>query len=511
MNKHNDKIPSTIKCNRARSMKFVLEDVFRTEGVPEFTFVRPPNFGEILVDIRNPGKPVIVEGQSGTGKTTTVKKIIEGSIPTAGFEYLSARRSKDMPRILELANNSPKGNFIVDDFHRLDNDTQSKIADIVKVAAEEYGDDSHPKVVIIGINRVGSELIHLVHDVAKRCGIHRIAPASFDTMNELVQKGEERLNVKFGDYTTIFSETKGDYWLTQLVCQSVCLINKVTETATVTEVLHYTPVDIRVRVVQRLEHSYQETVKEFCRGRRFRSTNDPYLKLLRCVSDQDSSIVDLNELANANPDVRGSINNIKEKRLATLIESKPICDRYFYYNPETKVFAIEDPALFYYLKHLDWAVLRNSCGFRVGIKEYQFDFAISFAGENRNLAKLITDQLDLFDCTVFYDEYFEANYLGKAWHKSFTEIFGEQSRYVVCLLDKNHVEKIWPTFERECFAPRVSEAAVIPIYLDDAPVPGIPKDIVGIPFKNYMGLGTDLADKVTDEIVIKLLGLLEDV
>lgn len=491
-------------------MKFLLEEVFRTEGVPEFTFVRPPNFGELLVDIRNPGKPVIVEGQSGTGKTTAVKKIIEESLPAAGFEYLSARRSKDMPRILELANFAPKGNFIVDDFHRLGDDIQTKIADIVKVAAEEYEDDSHPKVVLIGINRVGSELIHLVHDIAKRCGIHRIAPASLETTTELIRKGEERLDVKFGDYNTIFSETKGDYWLTQLVCQSICLANQVTETMAAPYALLYTSAEIRARVVQRLEHSYQEAVKEFCRGRRFRSTNDPYLKLLRCVAEQESSIVDLNELGNANPDVRGSINNIKEKRLATLIESKPICDRYFYYNPETKVFAIEDPALFYYLRHLDWDIIRTACGFRVGIKEYQFDFAISFAGENRDLAKLIADQLDLFDCTVFYDEYFEANYLGKAWHKSFTEIFGEQSRFVVCLLDKHHVEKIWPTFERECFAPRVSEAAVIPIYLDNAPIPGIPKDIVGIPFKDYPSLGPDLANKVTDEIVFKLFELLED-
>lgn len=492
-------------------MIYPLEEVFRTEGVPEFTFVRPPNFGELLVDIRNPGKPVIVEGQSGTGKTTTVKKIIEESLPSAGFEYLSARRSKDMPRILDLAANAPKGRFIVDDFHRLDRGVQAKIADIVKISAEEYDDDSHPKVVIIGINRVGSELIHLVHDIAKRCGIHRIAPASIDTTAELVRKGEERLNVRFGDMDAIFTETKGDYWLTQLVCQSVCLINGVTESKPDRMDLKFTSGQLRSRVVQRLEHSYQEAVKEFCRGRRFRSTNDPYLKVLRCVGEQDSSIVDLTELANANPDVRGSINNIKEKRLATLIESKPICDRYFYYNPETKVFAIEDPALFYYLKHLNWDDIRTACGFRSGLKEYQFDFALSFAGENRELARLIADQLDSFDCAVFYDEYFEANYLGKAWHKSFTQIFGEQARFVICLLDKHHVEKIWPTFERECFSPRVSEAAVIPIYLDDTPVPGIPKDIIGIPFKNNASFGAELPNKVTDEIVFKLFERLEDV
>ena len=57
-------------------MTYLVEDIYRTEGVPEFTFVRPPNYNEILVDIRNRGKPVIIEGQSGTGKTTVAKKIL---------------------------------------------------------------------------------------------------------------------------------------------------------------------------------------------------------------------------------------------------------------------------------------------------------------------------------------------------------------------------------------------------------------------------------------------------
>ena len=438
-------------------MKYPLEEVFRTEGVPEFTFVRPPNFGELLVDIRNPGKPVIIEGQSGTGKTTTVRKIIEESLPEAGFEYLSARKSKNIPQILRLAAGEVSGKFIVDDFHRLESGVQAKIGDIVKVAAEEYGDSSHPKVVIIGINKVGSELIHLVHDIAKRCGIHRIQPASFDTTVELVKKGEERLAVSFTDYAPVFAETRGDYWLTQLICQTVCLINGVTETQGAPKKLVFDLDGLRKRVTQRLEHSYQETVKEFCRGKRFRSTNDPYLKLLRCVGEQDSSIVDLTELANANADVRGSINNIKEKRLSILIESKPICERYFYYNAETKLFAIEDPALFYYLKHVDWDEIRRGCGFRAGQKDYDFDFAISFAGENRDLARSISTQLETLDCAIFFDEFFETNYLGKAWHKSFMQVFGEQARFVVCLLDAHHLEKIWPTFARECFTPRVAE------------------------------------------------------
>ncbi len=81
-------------------MIYPVEEIFRTEGVPAFTFVNPPNFNELLVDIRNPGKPVIIEGQSGTGKTTTVRRIIEENISGAPFVYLSARKAKDIPKIL---------------------------------------------------------------------------------------------------------------------------------------------------------------------------------------------------------------------------------------------------------------------------------------------------------------------------------------------------------------------------------------------------------------------------
>ncbi|MEZ0261349.1 MAG: AAA family ATPase, partial [Alphaproteobacteria bacterium] len=374
-------------------MSFPVEEVFRTEGIPEFTFVKPPNFNEILVDIRTVGKPVIIEGQSGTGKTTTVKKIIEEFLTGKPFKYLSARKSQDMQQILDISENKVKGHFIIDDFHRLNADIQEKIANLIKISAEQGQDAETPKVVIIGINKVGSDLIRLVHDIAKRCGIHRIQPASAETTSELIRKGEEKLNILLNDHAKIFTETKGDYWLTQLVCQSMCLLNDVTATVAQKRTLNFDQASLRAKVIAKLEHNFQEPVKEFCRGKRFRATNDPYLKVLRAISEQESSIVDLTELANANESVRGSINNIKESRLSVLLESKPICERYFYYNPASKLFAIEDPALFYYIKHLDWEAIKRACGFRIDGKEFDFDFAISFAGENRGLAKEIVNQL----------------------------------------------------------------------------------------------------------------------
>ncbi len=364
-------------------MIYPIEEIYKTEGVPEFTFVKPPNYNEMLVDIRSPGKPVIIEGQSGTGKTTIAKKILEQAFPNQDFEYLSARKTSDMSRIIALSKGHATGRFVIDDFHRLDNLIQEDIANIIKLSAEDPNPEIYPKVVIIGINQVGSELIFLVHDIAKRCGIHKVRPADAVGIADLIRKGEEKLNIRIGHHEEILNESSGDYWLAQLLCQSICLMNDVIETSENLIELPFDHEQLRFRLVARLENNYMAPVKEFSRGKRFRASNDPYFKLLKAIGGQKSSIVDLNELANANPDVKGSINNIKEHRINVLLESKPNCERYFYYNSETKNFAVEDPALFYYLNHLDWEKLRRDCGFRDSKEEYEFDVAISFAGANR--------------------------------------------------------------------------------------------------------------------------------
>lgn len=480
-----------------------LEDVFVTAGVPEFTFIRPPNYNEILLDVRSPGKPVIIEGQSGTGKTTCIRRIQEelnGETPTT---YLTARKPADLIVIEKLIQTSPQGTFVIDDFHRLQEKTQIALADIAKHSADT-GDISLPKLIIIGINEVGSSLIQLVPDIAKRTGIHRIHPGSTTDISMLISRGCEKLNITIDQHDAIYSETHGDYWLTQQLCQSICLASGITKTQQECKTVNFEMTDIRKRVVDKLHSAYYSAVKEFCRGQRFRPNNDPYFRLLRLVGEQGTSIVDLNGLANANEEVRGSINNIKERRLAALLAAKPAVNKFFYYNSETKNFAIEDPALFYFIKYLDWSALRADCGFKEGGKFYTYDFALSFAGENRELAKFIADSLETLDVTVFFDETFETNFLGKTWSGQFKEIFGEKSRLVICLLDIHHLKKIWPTFEREHFLPRIPEEAVIPIFLDSTIFPGIPHDLIGIKF-NFDQTSSTWQSDAADQIVMKLI------
>ena len=160
------------------------------------------------------------------------------------------------------------------------------------------------------------------------------------------------------------------------------------------------------------------------------------------------------------------------------------------------------------MQHVDWEVIRKDCGFRDDIDEKEFEVAISFAGENRVLAKYIAEQFEAIDVTVFYDELYESNYLGKAWSKEFERIFLTDSRYVVCLLDNHHREKIWPTFERDCFKKRVPNGEVIPVYLDDTIFVGIPDDIVGVKF-DWKPESENWEGEVQDKIVFKVWEKLE--
>ncbi len=345
-------------------------------------------------------------------------------------------------------------------------------------------------------------------DIAKRIGIHRIVPGTPAVISEMIALGSERLNIAIALPETIIHDSRGDYWLTQQICRTICIASGVDQTQTETRRIDWEPAEIKAQVVEALHHNYDPAVREFCRGRRFRPTNDPYYKLLRAVSEQEQSNVDLNELANVRQDIRGSINNVKDHRLRVLLEQKEACARLFYYDAETKNFAIEDHALFYYIKNLNWDELRQRCGFRNENKDFEWDIAISFAGENRPLAEFIAQQLRALDISVFYDRNYEDNYLGELWSKEFLEIFLNRSRLVVAILDKYHKDKVWPTFERDCFTPRVQEAEVIPVFLDKTIFPGIPTDLVSIHFE-HAGDVAEQRKQIIDEVVSRIAGKLD--
>ena len=168
-----------------------LEDVFKLSGLPVYTFVRPVEYEKLLIALRTPGRGVVIEGPSGIGKTTAVKKALEDLGISGHTLLLSARKSEDRDLISELPQISGTGVVIIDDFHRLNDPIRGAIADHLKALADEEAIDS--KIIILGINKAGQSLVHFARDLNTRIDIIRFEANPEFKVQELVEKGEKTL------------------------------------------------------------------------------------------------------------------------------------------------------------------------------------------------------------------------------------------------------------------------------------------------------------------------------
>ena len=153
-----------------------LQHVFVLSGVPEHTFVQPVEYTRLLVALNTPGRSIVVEGPSGIGKTTAVMKAIAEAGLADRVLSLSARKRDDVAFIQELPNQLPLGTVLIDDFHRLCDDSKRAIADLMKTLADENA--NHSKLIVLGITNAGQSLVMLGKDLANRIEVKAYARAS---------------------------------------------------------------------------------------------------------------------------------------------------------------------------------------------------------------------------------------------------------------------------------------------------------------------------------------------
>lgn len=78
-----------------------LEDVFKTTGIPTYTFVEPFEYGRLQVALRTAGKPLVVEGPSGIGKTTAVTRALS-ELGISNVQILRSRIPADADIVAAL-------------------------------------------------------------------------------------------------------------------------------------------------------------------------------------------------------------------------------------------------------------------------------------------------------------------------------------------------------------------------------------------------------------------------
>lgn len=109
-------------------------------------------------------------------------------------------------------------------------------------------------------------------------------------------------------------------------------------------------------------------------------------------------------------------------------------------------------------------------------KSFEYDVALSFAGENRDYVEEVAKMLKKRKIKVFYDLFEEANLWGKNLYEYLSEIYQNKAYYTVIFISKFYNKKLWTNHERVAMQARAFKEHreyILPARFDDTEIPGI--------------------------------------
>lgn len=440
-----------------------LEEVFKTSGIPTHTFVEPKKYPEILLSLRTPGRCLVVEGPSGIGKTTAIENALEVGI-SAKATKLSARIPADIEYIKLLPETPRAGIVLVDDFHRLPRDTQSALADYLKVLADK--EDKTTKIIVLGINRAGDSLINFAPDLINRIDIVRFETEPDEKVKELIHKGESVLNVRLNVDDEIVQAVRGSFYLTQMLCKEMCLASNILEQVNETQSLTSSFESVRAAVWDRLGLAYRRRCEAFCRGAKIRREGRaPYLHILNWLANGETWTLDLREAIRHNQELSGSVGQVVDKGfLKTVIDSDPDIRQVLHFDENSELLTVEDPQFLFYLRYVPWRQFARKLGFVSVVFRRRYDFALSFAGSDRDVAEALFSKLTENELQVFYDKNEQHRIVANDVEDYLKPIYQTEAEFVIVLLGRDYPKRIWTKIESDAFKTRFADGAVIPIW-----------------------------------------------
>jgi hypothetical protein len=121
-------------------------------------------------------------------------------------------------------------------------------------------------------------------------------------------------------------------------------------------------------------------------------------------------------------------------------------------------------------------------------KDYQYDVALSFAGEDRSFVDKVANLLRERGVRVFYDRFEEMNLWGKNLYTHLSSIYKDKAKYTVIFISKFYAQKLWTNHERENAQARAfaeNREYILPARFDDTEIPGILSTIGYINLNGY--------------------------
>ena len=134
-------------------------------------------------------------------------------------------------------------------------------------------------------------------------------------------------------------------------------------------------------------------------------------------------------------------------------------------------------------------------------REYEYDVALSFAGEDRLYADSLKNALKGREIKVFYDEDEKAQLWGKDLYEHLSNLYKNKARHCVMFLSQHYERKHWTTHERKSAQARAykeNSEYILPIRLDETSIPGIEETI------GYLNWREESVDSIANLIIDKL-------
>lgn len=122
--------------------------------------------------------------------------------------------------------------------------------------------------------------------------------------------------------------------------------------------------------------------------------------------------------------------------------------------------------------------------------DHAYDAALSFAGEDREVARNLATRLIARNYRVFYDEFYQADLWGSDLAQQLSAVYGEQSRYCIIIVSQSYATKVWTRHEFQTAMAAAlfggdRDAYVLPLRLDDTKLPGLRPTIGYLDLRNF--------------------------
>lgn len=341
-----------------------IHQIFSTTRTPELTLVETAELRRLDYELGNLGKALVLEGPSGTGKTSAAlaatSRARRGECRDWKETYFQCKVENERARLAALVDGplrGAQGFVLVDDFHELDTVLQKRVGQFAKAALDIR--NHVVKFILIGINGMGSTLITNIADLGGgRATVIPFGRQPDTVVQEMITKGERAANVVFSRKRDIVLDAHGSLMLAQLICEKMLLQQDILVTERMRRTIATRVHEIRISLLADLRDQFHQRLQEFVALDVDCARRGAGIAVLWCLSRNDRGSVTI-------ADARGMFSDLGESFAALAARANEPGARWrellFWSSGDARI-AMTDPKLDFYLRELSWEQFARDCG-----------------------------------------------------------------------------------------------------------------------------------------------------